>query len=143
MDDKVKRLIIAYSRINTPHIHTDIDGFNASETGVLWAIAQIALAHSDTKLFSLKELNSYLNYTKPNLSQTVNKLEDKGVVERTVLKNDRRVTYIRLTDQGLQMMNARKQCIVAKMEKVIQRIGEENIDAVINLFEKFTEALED
>ena len=101
MDNRIMRLIIALGKFSAqPRQYRIMEGLNASETGVFWAMTQIIAEKPDTELFGLSELNSYLNFTRPNLSQTINKLEDKGYVERVVLKDDRRVTYIRLTENG-------------------------------------------
>lgn len=77
------RLIIALGKFfRTTKTVQNNGRLNASETGVFWAMTQIIAEKPDTELFGLSELNSYLNFTRPNLSQTINKLEDKGYVER-------------------------------------------------------------
>ncbi len=140
MNDRIRRLILSYGKINTPNIHTESNGFNASETGVLWAIAQISYAAPQTELFSLGELNKRLNYTRPNLSQTINKLQDKGIVERTVQENDRRATAIFLTEKGKELMQKKQRAVIEKFERVLSDIGEENTERFLELFEIFAES---
>lgn len=133
------RLIIALGKFSAqPRQYRIMEGLNASETGVFWAMTQIIAEKPDTELFGLSELNSYLNFTRPNLSQTINKLEDKGYVERVVLKDDRRVTYIRLTENG----KAKYDEIFVRLENIAKILGEEDTDKLIELVLRFADAYE-
>ena len=139
MDNRIMRLIIALGKFSAqPRQYRIIEGLNASETGVFWAMTQIVAEKPDTELFGLSELNSYLNFTRPNLSQTINKLEDKGYVERVVLKDDRRVTYIRLTENG----KAKYDEIFVRLENIAKILGEEDTDKLIELVLRFADAYE-
>ena len=116
--DKIAKLIFALGKFSIqPKEFKLIDGLNASERGVFRAMTQIIAEEPGTELFGLSELNSYLNFTRPNLSQTINKLEDKGYVERVVLKDDRRVTYIKLTENGRATAKAKYDEIYEICEK--------------------------
>lgn len=139
MDNRIMRLIIALGKFSAqPRQYRIMEGLNASETGVFWAMTQIIAEKPDTELFGLSELNSYLNFTRPNLSQTINKLEDKGYVERVVLKDDRRVTYIRLTENG----KAKYDEIFVRLENIAKILGEEDTDKLIELVLRFADAYE-
>lgn len=139
MDNRIMRLIIALGKFSAqPRQYRIMEGLNASETGVFWAMTQIIAEKPDTELFGLSELNSYLNFTRPNLSTTINKLEDKGYVERVVLKDDRRVTYIRLTENG----KAKYDEIFTRLENIAKILGEEDTDKLIELVLRFADAYE-
>ena len=143
MDDRIMKLIIALGKFSAqPRQYRITDGLNASETGIFWAMTQIVAERPDTELFGLSELNSYLNFTRPNLSQTVNKLEDKGYVERVVLKDDRRVTYIRLTENGRATAKAKYDEIFTRLENIAKILGEEDTDKLIELVLRFANAYE-
>ena len=105
-------------------------------------MTQIIAEKPDTELFGLSELNSYLNFTRPNLSQTINKLEDKGYVESVVLKYDRRVTYIRLTENGKATAKAKYDEIFVRLENIAKILGEEDTDKLIELVLRFADAYE-
>lgn len=143
MDNRIMRLIIAIGKFSAqPRQYRIKEGLNASETGVFWAMKQIVAEKPDTELFGLSELNSYLNFTRPNLSQTINKLEDKGYVERVVLKDDRRVTYIRLTENGKATAKAKYDEIFVRLENIAKILGEEDTDKLIELVLRFADAYE-
>lgn len=62
MDNRIMRLIIALGKFSAqPRQYRIMEGLNASETGVFWAMTQIIAEKPDTELFGLSELNSYLN----------------------------------------------------------------------------------
>ena len=141
--DKIAKLIFALGKFSIqPKEFKLIDGLNASERGVFRAMTQIIAEKPGTELFGLSELNSYLNFTRPNLSQTINKLEDKGYVERVVLKDDRRVTYIRLTENGLKTITDGFNDLFSRLEKISKILGEEDTEKLIDLVLRFCDAYE-
>lgn len=141
--DKIAKLIFALGKFSIqPKEFKLIDGLNASERGVFRAMTQIIAEKPGTELFGLSELNSYLNFTRPNLSQTINKLEDKGYVERVVLKDDRRVTYIRLTENGLRTVTDGFNDLFSRLEKISKILGEEDTEKLIDLVLRFCDAYE-
>lgn len=141
--DKIAKLIFALGKFSIqPKEFKLIDGLNASERGVFRAMTQIIAEKPGTDLFGLSELNSYLNFTRPNLSQTINKLEDKGYVERVVLKDDRRVTYIRLTENGLKTVTDGFNDLFSRLEKILKILGEEDTEKLIDLVLRFCDAYE-
>lgn len=141
MEDRIIKLIAAIGKISSqPKQQSITRGLNSSEAGVFTAIIRIVAEKPETELFSLSELNSYLNFTRPNLSQTINKLEDKGVVERVVLKDDRRVTYIKLTEDGKEKFKKRFDELFTKMKKISEKLGKEDTERLIDLLVKFADA---
>lgn len=144
MNEKIIKLIVAIGKLSTQQkqVRDILPQMNQSESGIFFAMLQIKAEKQDTELFSLSELNSYLDYTRPNLSQTVNKLEDKNLVERVILKDDRRVTYIKLTDKGKEMLRCKYDTIVDRMNKIKDIIGENEIDRLLDLLVRFIDAYE-
>ena len=145
MNDRILELIAMICKLTAQHKQNGVflPQMNQSESGVFLVMLQIMAKNPGVELFSLGELNSYLDYTRPNLSQTVNKLEDKNLVERVILKDDRRVTYIRLTDDGKQMLCEKYDVMLEKMNKVKAKLGEENTEKLIELLVKFIDAYEE
>ena len=145
MEDRIKRLIVALGKFEMKQYRNNsfMPGLNSSETGIFWAMTQILAENPDVKLFSLSDLNSYLNYTRPNLSQTINKLEDKNYVERVALKDDRRVTYIRLVEDGKVMLTEKFSEITKRMKKIESILGEDDTEKLIELVIRFAEAYDE
>lgn len=144
MSENVLKLIVAIGRLSVQQKQNSnlFPQMNQSESGVFLAMLQIMAEKPDTELFPLGELNSYLDYTRPNLSQTINKLEDKNYVERVTLKDDRRVTYIRLTEDGKEMLQEKHSSIADRMNKIKDILGEEDINKLIELLTRFIDTYE-
>ena len=144
MSENVLKLIVAIGRLSVQQKQNSnlFPQMNQSESGVFLAMLQIMAEKPDTELFPLGELNSYLDYTRPNLSQTINKLEDKNYVERVTLKDDRRVTYIRLTEDGKEMLQEKHRSIADRMNKIKDILGEEDINKLIELLTRFIDTYE-
>lgn len=144
MSENVLKLIVAIGRLSVQQKQNSnlFPQMNQSESGVFLAMLQIMAEKPDTELFPLGELNSYLDYTRPNLSQTINKLEDKNYVERVTLKDDRRVTYIRLTEEGKEMLQEKHSSIADRMNKIKDILGEEDINKLIELLTRFIDTYE-
>ncbi|CDC49217.1 transcriptional regulator MarR family [[Eubacterium] siraeum CAG:80] len=91
MDNRIMKLIIALGKFSAqPRQYRIIEGLNASETGVFWAMTQIVAEKPDTELFGLSELNSYLNFTRPNLSRLSISLRTRAML---------RGSYLRMTEE--------------------------------------------
>ena len=142
MNDRFLKLIIEMGKFAAQQKQDGklLPKLNQSESGVFFAILQITSEKPGADLFSLGELNSYLDYTRPNLSQTINKLEDKNYVERVILKDDRRMTYIRLTPDGKNMLRENYDAILNRMNIIKGILGEEDTERFIELAMKFIKA---
>ncbi|MCJ8013978.1 MarR family transcriptional regulator [Paenibacillus sp. KQZ6P-2] len=84
----------------------------------------------------VSELSEYLKISSPSVSQMVNALEEKGYVERVMTKNDRRVVYICLTEQGKLILEKVTQQFMAFTDEIIDRLGKEETDQLIHLFNR-------
>jgi DNA-binding MarR family transcriptional regulator len=58
------------------------------------------LASSDTDHLRMQELAEKLHLSQSALSRAVGRLEDDGLVERAICKEDRRGVFVKLTDAG-------------------------------------------
>ncbi|MBM7599615.1 MarR family 2-MHQ and catechol resistance regulon transcriptional repressor [Virgibacillus halotolerans] len=76
---------------------------------------------------TVREISNAVLINIGSITYVIDKLEAKGLLERSNCKDDRRVIYIQITDQGTQLMDE----IFPKHQKVI-----ENIFANINTQEK-------
>ena len=84
----------------------------------------------------VSELSEHLKISLPSVSQMVNGLEEKGYVERVTTKNDRRVVYICLTEQGkLILEEVTKECM-AFTDEIVDRLGSEDTDQLVHLLNR-------
>lgn len=70
---------------------------------------------------TIREISSAVLINTGSITYVIDKLETKGLLERSNCKEDRRVVYIQITKQGKQMMDE----IFPKHQKVIESIFSE------------------
>lgn len=87
---------------------------------------------------TMSELSEFSQITKPAVSQIINVLEDKGYVERVTTKKDRRIVRVSLTEEGERAVKASCEIASRKLNKVLDRMGQEDADAFLELLDKFS-----
>lgn len=81
--------------------------------------------------------------SKPAVSQMLNSLEDKGMIERIMTKSDRRVVYVRLTEKGRSKMLETTRQMDDLMDEVVEMLGDEDTKELARLFDKLYVILEE
>lgn len=99
----------------------------------------------DENYYGMKtsQLTKDLCITKPATSRMLNLMEEKGYIERTSSKNDRRVVYVKLTKQGEEFLKEESIKFESFAYKVIEKMGEEDADNLIRLFGKLYDVIEE
>jgi DNA-binding MarR family transcriptional regulator len=82
-------------------------------------------------------LSAHLGLTKSSISQVLNSLEEKGWIRRAIDPENRRKTTIDLTDAGREKMRQFHREGMARIEKVLDRMGHENAEKFIEMVELF------
>lgn len=137
--DRVKR---AWKRV------TSCGEISKSQFGTLMSIwhhgVQAARngALSADEPISLSALVAVMNQSIPALSQRVRSLEDMGYVERVPDKNDRRVSGVRLTEEGKEILLLARGRLNGIMLQAINELGSENAEMLINLLSELAGAFE-
>lgn len=105
-------------------------------------IREIALEREAGRNIISSELARRLNITRSAVSQLVNKLEKRGIVERASSPTDRKIFYVILTESALEVFQ--RQCDEANklFEYVVEKFGKSNIDKLIELYEEFATVFE-
>lgn len=89
----------------------------------------------------VSELSEILRITSPSVSQMVNALEQKQYVQRITTKNDRRVVYIALTEQGEAKLEEANEAFIALTNEIITELGVEETEQLIHLINRLHEAM--
>lgn len=95
---EVIQLLVAMSGRLSQHF-----GARAAEFGLSTAEGKVLLALEPGDTLSMRALARKLGYDASNLTGIVDKLEDRGAVERRIDRSDRRVKAIAATEQGRQL----------------------------------------
>ena len=99
----------------------------------------------DENYYGLKtsELTNKMCITKPATSKMLNIMEEKGYIERVSNKSDRRVVYVKLTEEGEAFLKDQNRKFEIFTCKVVERMGEEDTDNFIRLFGKLYDIVEE
>lgn len=117
-----------------PHFFHEL---SYSEVAVFRAMHFLSGEPLPKELIKTSDISAHLKISKPALSQVINKLEDKGLVERVVQKSDRRSAYIRFTHKGLGMFERQNVQMCGAITLVVEKMGYEDTLAFISLMKKF------
>jgi DNA-binding MarR family transcriptional regulator len=71
----------------------------------------------------------------PDITRLLNRLEDRGFVERTRAKRDRRVIYGKITAAGLKLLREMDGPIEKRGREMLKHVGQANLQQLIDLLE--------
>ena len=80
--------------------------------------------------------------SRPAVSQMLNSLENKQLVERVMAKNDRRVVYVKLTESGVEQLQKSHQQFHSWFDRVIEELGAEDTAELARLVNKLRVIME-
>lgn len=81
-------------------------------------------------------MSDILMISKPAISQTINALEKKGWVIRNIDSADKRVYFLTLTEEGINVTNEVRTQYLDFAEKFLEELGEEDSKQLINITKK-------
>jgi DNA-binding MarR family transcriptional regulator len=71
----------------------------------------------------------------PDITRLLNRLEDRGFVERTRAKHDRRIIYGKITPDGLKLLREMDGPIEKHGREMLRHVGQEKLKQLIELLE--------
>lgn len=102
------------------------------------------LGKKDERLgIQISVLSLAANMSKPAVSQALNSLEDRGLIERFSCKGDRRAVYVTMTDKGTAIMAQGWKTFISLMDCVEKKMGEENTEKLVELVEQFINIMDE
>ena len=110
-----------------------------SEMAVFGALMKLSgdLEQDKVEPLRMSEISGEVEISKPALSQIVNKLENKGLVERIFSKEDRRATYLAFTPKGLEIYRREHNEMVTAINNIVAQMGTEDTKEFIALLNRF------
>ena len=73
---------------------------------------------------------------KNSVTQFIDNLEKKGLVTRSVAKDDRRVNNIEVTQEGMALKDSTKQLAIDTMNKALEGIPEADLQTFVSVLKK-------
>lgn len=87
---------------------------------------------------SIKELAECFHITPGAVTQFVDRLLEKGLIERFEDQNDRRIVHVRLTDKAKEQLKDMKQFHREKMAALFTNLSGEELQQLSNILQKIT-----
>lgn len=128
INDKFEELFKAmhqFHKLRLGDIMPDISGTD------FWTMRNIMDKGEDGKI-TISELAKKTRVLPSAISRTLKRLEEKGYVERTVNKNDRRNTYVEITDRGREVAQEVREIMRDYGEAVLSKLDEEELSMFIS-----------
>ncbi|WP_081758627.1 MarR family winged helix-turn-helix transcriptional regulator [Paenibacillus graminis] len=91
----------------------------------------------------VSEISRFMGLTPPTVTQLINSLEAKQMVERLPDVNDRRVVRIKLTEQGEIITRRAKEHMNATLNRLVDYLGEDESNQLAELLLKVQRFVED
>lgn len=120
----------------------DIDFFwgkaklSRTEFRILWEVANEQCEGRD---IISSELARRIGITRSAVSQIVAKLEKNGIVKRVGSEYDRKIAYIRLTDEATETFLQQARQANEFAERVLAEFGRERLDKLLDESREFSE----
>lgn len=130
----------AMFRLGRLNLATVVPDLNQAEVIVLNAIAFcLEREEEPDKGVNVSSIVAELCIAPPAVSRTMNSLEEKGLILRSVNKSDRRNTLVTLTDEGWEKYRDNGRRINEFMGKIFDRVGEDKVKTIISYIDEIYE----
>ena len=140
MQKEIFRALHRFGRLNTGQL-IEMEGLTQGEFFGLAMLHEHLKEHPEG--MHVRELADKARVSPPRVSRMLRDMEEKGLIERRIDRDDRRNTYIFLTEQGEEAWNRTAARLSTFLDRVVDRMGPENIRTMIDLWNRFADILED
>ena len=101
------------------------------------------LYHSQGQTVTATDLCKITKMQKSQMNRTLTSLEKKGIIERCRLESDKREISIKLLDNGTEVYQAVHQSNIDLVANILERIGKDRAQEIIDLFSLITSIAKD
>jgi DNA-binding MarR family transcriptional regulator len=91
----------------------------------------------------VKDLSEYMGISRPAVNTILNRLEEREIIERYRLKEDRKSVFVKLTKKAYNLYELEKEKLSVFMQKLINGLGEDDTKKLIELLEKVNNIMEE
>lgn len=98
--------------------------------------------HDPFEPMTLSVLASLMGHSMPAVCQRISKLETMGYVRRFPDEKDRRTVWIQLTEAGDELLKTSYHSMVAKLDAIMEKMGEEDTRTMFRVLDKLASIME-
>lgn len=107
---------------------------NRSEVMLIGAILHLQMESEEP--VTVSRLSQKLGVTTPTVTKLLSAMEEKGIVERTVSRRDRRKIIVSFTEEGLEMGKKAQEHFMQDLSNLVALLGEEDTRSLIRILNK-------
>lgn len=85
----------------------------------------------------VSDISDTLKLPRPGVTRTVKEMEKKGYLQKTASEEDGRITYLILTEKGIELSEKYDKNYYSQLLNYMDDISEEEADVMIHTIEKF------
>lgn len=89
----------------------------------------------------VSDISDALDLPRPGVTRTVKEMEQKGYLRKLASSDDRRVTYISITEEGRELSRKYNENYFSELSAYLDDISEEEADCMIRTIGKFYEIM--
>jgi MarR family 2-MHQ and catechol resistance regulon transcriptional repressor len=115
----------------------DAAGFR--DTGLTPPQADVLFTLGNTEGLTFKEIGELTLITKGTLTGIIDRMQEKGLVKRVTLSNDRRCTRVVLTAKGIKLFNREFPRQINYVKQRFDRLTEAEQDTALQTLKKIRE----
>lgn len=142
-DGKRDKIISAILRFKMVNASMNFGGITHREFFMLETLARFEQENPDKKGVYVSELSASLHIAMPQVSRMLKSMEEKNLILRVVNQDNRRNTYVSITDMG----RLKRKCVKDELDyytnTIINRMGEDKIDQMVGLVNEAIEIMKD
>lgn len=105
-------------------------------------LREVILEAEKGKSIISSELARRLGITRSAVSQLVTKMEKDGIVNRVASPTDRKIAYIRLSENSRVVFEEQCRKANATMERIVAEVGEDKVRDFFNLYDEFSKSID-
>jgi DNA-binding MarR family transcriptional regulator len=90
----------------------------------------------------MSRLADALNVSLSNATGLVDRMEERGFIERTRVPEDRRIVQVRITDEGVRVLEANDEMTDDLLRRVLADLDRPTLDVMARTMGEFRTALE-
>lgn len=114
--------------------------FDKNDAGIMCVLKYLV---KENKPVSAGEISSFMHVSTARVAVLIKKLEERELVKKTYDPSDARKTMLKVTENGINLIEEHREKFIGFFSAVIDRMGEENFIRFIELSEELKKAVED
>ncbi|WP_343249595.1 MarR family winged helix-turn-helix transcriptional regulator [Diplocloster hominis] len=140
MLEKINRQYDIIRKLKLLNLSDSLNILPHGELAILDILWKASESHPG-QYITVSDIAKQLGVTLPAISRTLRKLAMKGCIQRLTDRQDRRITYVLITEYGRTVLNDNIEIITTFMNRVFSHFEPNEIDEYFNLSKKMADSI--